>query len=222
MATFIIKKNQITLLCLLAAVQGGCKAGDSQEATFVRACFGGYKEAILDQDGEASVALVDESTLKYYGEMRKLALEGSLTDVRQLSTVDKLMVLTLRHQIPFEDLTEMTADSLFVYAVDEGWIGRESVINNELGDIKVSGTNATGVHISAGNESTIKWIFRKENGKWKISIISIMPIADLAFKQIVQQSGLSEDDFLFSILESVSGKKVPDSIWEPLTGAVSQ
>ena len=216
------RKIQLSLLCLLAAVQGGCKEGDSQEATFVRTCFEGYKEAILDQDGEAAVALVDGSTLKYYGKMRKLALEGSPTDVRQLSTIDKLMVLILRHRIPLEDLTEMTAESLFVYAVDEGWIGRESVINNELGDIKVSGTNATGVHISAGNESPFKWIFRKENGKWKIDITSIMPIADQAFKQLIQENGLSEDDFLFSILESVSGEKVPDSIWEPLTGTVNQ
>src|SRR5262245_58253589 len=120
------KKIQITLLCLLTAVQGGCKEDDSHDATFVRACFEGYKKAILDQDGKTAVALVDDNTLKYYGKMRELALEGSANDVRQLSTVNKIMVLMLRHRIPFEDLTEMTADSLFVYAVDEGWVGRES------------------------------------------------------------------------------------------------
>ena len=33
----------------------------------------------------------------------------------------------------------------------------------------------------------------------------------------IEDSGQTEDDFLFDILESVSGKPVPDTIWEPMT-----
>jgi len=34
-------------------------------------------------------------------------------------------------------------------------------------------------------------------------------------KMAAKQSGMSEDEFLFTILESISGKKVDDSIWMP-------
>jgi hypothetical protein len=35
-------------------------------------------------------------------------------------------------------------------------------------------------------------------------------------KQVIRQSGLSEDEFLTNILESVSGTKVTDTAWEPM------
>lgn len=215
-------KTQITLLCVLAIVQSGCNEAPSQEVTFVRDCFDGYKQAILDQNGDAAVAFVDLNTLGYYEKMRKLALDGSSADVRKLSTIDKIMVLMLRQLVPVRELSAMTAESLFVYAVDKGWVGKESVINNALGDIEVSGSSATGVHISEGRPSPFKWNFQNENGKWKIDITSVMPIANEAFSAVVQQSGLSEDDFLFRVLESISEKEVSDEIWEPLTGSANQ
>jgi hypothetical protein len=204
----------IALVCLFTILQTGCQESDTQEDALVRTCYEGYKQAILDQDGDAAVAMVDETTLKYYGEMRHLALEGTADVVHNLTTIDKIMVLMLRHQILVEDLNQMNAESLFVYAVDQGWIGRESVANIDLGDITVSGDQATGVHISGGTKSSLKWKFQKENGAWKIDITSIMPMAEQAFQEIIQESGQSEDEFLVTILESISGKNVPRSIWD--------
>jgi hypothetical protein len=233
----VTRKTSIALVCLCAIVQVGCGNRPGEDRTdrtelessrqdaigegtldneSVRACFEGYKQAILDQDGNAAVALVDGNTLEYYGEMRRLALEGKPEIVRNLSTIDKMMVLMLRHQTPVEDLSQMSGDSLFVYAVDKGWIGRESVISNELGDITVSGDHASGVHVSAGTETPLRWMFQKKDGNWKLDITSIMPAADQAFKQMIRESGQSEDEFLVAILESVSGRRVPESIWEPM------
>ena len=110
----------------------------------------------------------------------------------------------------------MTGESLFVYAVNHGWIGKESGINNEVGDIAVSVTHATGVHISEGKVPPFKWVFRLKDGKWRLDLTRIMPIVDQAFKQVINGSGLSEDDFLITLIESVSGKKVADTIWDPM------
>ena len=110
----------------------------------------------------------------------------------------------------------MTGESLFVHAVNQGWIGKESVINNDIGDITVSGTHATGVHVSEGKASPFKWVFSLENGKWRLDLTSMMPIGDQALKQVIRESGFSEDEFLTTVLESVSGKKVADTVWDPL------
>lgn len=233
------RATQIAFLCVFTVARVGCCApdaqgsggeitvredtldlreSDAQESALVRACFDGYKEAILDQDGDRAVGMVDETTLKYYGRMRELALHGKHEDVRDLSTTNKLMVLMLRHLIPLDALTEMTSESLFVYAVGNGWIGRASVISNEVGDIGVGGTSATGVHVFQGQETPFKWIFRKEEGGWKINLTSMMVMGDQALKMAVRKSGLPENDFLFSVLESVSGRRVQDTVWQPLTG----
>ncbi len=188
----------------------------TEEATAVRASFDGYKQAILDQAGEKSVGFVDRNTLAYYQKMRDLALRGDRETIRALSTVDKLFVLSIRHRISSEEVELMTGESLFVYAVNQGWIGKASVINNEVGDITVSGTHATGVHVSGRKASPFKWVFQMENGKWKLDLTSIMPAADQAFKQVIRQSGLHEDEFLITIIESVSGEKVADTVWDPM------
>lgn len=208
--------KKLIFICFVAITTSGCSDINSQEVESVRNCFSAYRKAILDQDGVAAAALIDGETRKYYGKMRSLALFGDANDVRKVSTIDRVNVLMIRHLIPPAELAEMTPESLFVHAVDEGWIGRESVVNNELGAIKISGSLASGVHIAAGNQTPFKWTFRKEDGSWKIDITAILPIADQAFKQIIKESEVAEDDFLFGILESISGKKVSDQIWEPL------
>ncbi len=206
-----------SLICLVCLVLAGCTGGPSVDETIgIRAAFDGYKKAILDQDGEKAVTFVDQNTLDYYGKMLDLALRGHRGTVRARTTADRLMILFIRHRIPLESAKQMTGESLFAHAVDEGWIGRESVITNELGDIAVSGTSGTGVHISAGEESPIKWVFQKEGDRWKMDLTAVMPIADQALKQIIQESGLPDDEFLTEIIEAVSGKEVDDTVWDPM------
>ena len=205
------------LIWLFFVVLAGCSEEASpDEAGSVRACFDGYKQAILDRDGMKAVAFVDKNTLDYYRKMRDLSLRGNRETVGALSSINKLMVLSIRHRVPLESLQQMTPESLFAHAVDEGWIGKQSVINNELGDIAVSGASATGVHISAKKETLIKWVFRKEDDRWRMDLTSMITVADQAMKHVIRQSGLSEDEFLTNILESVSGKKVADTAWEPM------
>jgi len=205
------------LICLFSLVLSGCAEGTSlDEAVAVRASYEGYKQAILDQDGKEAVAFVDKKTLDYYRKMLDLALRGDRETVRALSTIDKLMVLSIRHRIPSEYAEQMTAESLFVHAVDEGWIGKQWVINNELEDIAVSGTSATGVHISAGKETPLKRVFQKEDDRWRVNLTCCMPVTDQEMKKMITQSGLSEHEFLAKIVESVSGREVVDTVWEPV------
>lgn len=205
----------VVLIIVLAAA---CSSGETEEAAAVRASFDGYKQAILDQDGATSRTFVDSNTIAYYQTMRDLAVRGDRETVRTLSTVDKMMVLMLRHLLSVELAGRMDGESLFVYAVEQGWIGRESVINNDIGDITVSGTHATGVHVSDGRATPVKFVFQLENGEWRIDLTSIMPAADQGFKQIIRESGLDEHAFIFTILESISGKKVANTVWDPMVG----
>lgn len=186
------------------------------EADAVRAAFAGYKQAILDQDGVTALGWVDAKTLAYYGRMRELALHAERDAVARLSTMDKLMVFTVRHRIVREAVEAMDGAGLFVHAVEQGWIGKRSVVGNEIGEVAIAGTTATGTHVTGGRTSGLKWVFTKEGGRWKIDLTSNMALGDQALKAAIGMSGMGEDEFLFSMLESVSGRKVESGVWEPM------
>ena len=204
-------------LCFLSMVFAGCEdITSSHEEADVRACFGNYRTAILAEEGQEALRFVDRRTLDYYGRILDIALRGNRETVAGLSTINKLMVLILRHRIPLDSLKEMTAESLFIHAAEHGWVGKNDVIANELGKVVVFGTYALAVHISVGQESPFQYRFEKEDGRWKLDLTSIMPVVDQCFKQVIRESGLPEDEYLFSLIESDSGRKVSDTIWDPI------
>lgn len=202
-------------LLLFAGCSGGGASLDEEKGA-VRQCFEDYKQAIAAQDGKTAATLVTGSTLDYYGRMQGLALRGEESEVKGLPFTDKLMVLSLRHRVGMPTLEQMTSESLFVHAVNEGWIDKDSTVANELGEVAVKGESATGVHIFSGEASPYKWTFLEEDGRWRLDINSLLPLVNETMKQLIQQAGSTEEAVLMDALESVSGKEVPAAIWEPL------
>ena len=137
--------------------------------------------------------------------------------VRELPIVDKLMVIMIRHRIPADQVKQMDATKLFVHAVEQGWVGKQSVQRISLGNISVDGDTASGVHEFRGAGTDVSWKFYKEQGEWKINLTDNMPGINKAFGTLVEQSGQSEDEFIKSILKATSGKTVSDDVWKPLT-----
>ncbi|MCP5004767.1 MAG: hypothetical protein GY941_12630 [Planctomycetes bacterium] len=206
----------IIFLCILIS---NCTAREPQQVTGdngVRVAFNNYKNAILNQDGIKAAKYVSTSTIEYYGKIMKFALTGKRDEVRTLSTIDKMMVILLRHRIEAKELSKMTPEKLFVHSVDNGWIGKDSVINSDIGEITESSNNATAVSINYGKKTPLKYQFVKENDQWKLDWTAVMPISDKSFKQAIETSNLDEDEYIIKILESISGKKLSEDIWQPL------
>ena len=141
-----------------------CRAAESAEQAAVRAAYDDYIQAVLEKDGGRAATLVDQNTISYYGRMLERALHGDADTVRNISTLDKIIVLTIRHGVSLDLAQQMTAETLFAHAVNEGWIGEQSVVNSELGEIVVRESSATGVHIAAGVETPLKYTFIERMG----------------------------------------------------------
>jgi hypothetical protein len=189
--------------------------GSQSEDGLVRRAFLSYKEAILQQQGQSAVLLVSRATLQYYARMKTLALVGQEKEVRLLSPMNKIMVLSLRHRVPVDDLRGMTPEEVFTYAVNHGWIGKNSVLDSDIGGLQVFGNDASAEYVKSGTPTPLKYRFTKEDGKWKIDLTALMPVADQAMSMLIKQKGLDEDTFITSLIESISGKKVLPSIWQP-------
>lgn len=182
----------------------------------VKATFSNYKSAILNQKGEEAVNWVDSRTLKYYGDMLEVSKKADSLELDKLSILDKMMVLAIKHRTPTTDILSFDGKQMLAYAVKNGMVGKNSVANTEIGEIKIEGDFAQGQMINNGNEAPFYFHFYKENDSWKLDLTSLFSISAVTLNKVVADSGQPENEFIMYILEMVSGKKVSNAVWHPL------
>ena len=200
--------------CLLSPANASLAAKGSSESE-IRRVFNGYRKALLDKKGAAAANFVDANTLEYYRQMKRRALHASETQVRSQAMMDKLMVLRIRQEIPARRLLNMNPKQFFALGVDRGWIGTDSLRRLTIGKIEVQGKRATAQLVQSGSPVPFGFSFSKEAAGWKLDLTSMFPFVRTAFKSMVPKNQ-TEDEFIFDLLESLSGKKPNPALWKPL------
>jgi len=210
-------KTKIKILGLLyLLLTGHLTFGQKGEEDLVKKSFNNYKSAILNDEGEEAVKYVDSRTIKYYSEIIELVKSADSSKVETLSILDKLMVFSVRHRTAKNDILRFDGKSLLVYAIKSGMVGKNSVANNSVGDVFIDHDFAKGQFIASGQKAPFYFHFYKEEGLWKIDLTSIFPVSTMAFKKMADESGDNQNDYLFSILEMITGKKPSAEIWQPI------
>lgn len=203
-------------LLALLLVQHPAIAQEDLAQNPVNIAFQTYKTAILNDDAETAFESVDSNTIQYYADMLDYALHLSEEQTRQLRLIDLLTVLAVRHRVPDDVARSMNPETFFKYGVSNGWVGKNSVMGLEVVRVDIDGDFAITRVAANGVESPAAFHFHREGGTWKLDLTSIMAVSNLALTQVAEQQGLTEAELLFSLLESVSGKKVDESIWQPI------
>jgi hypothetical protein len=187
-----------------------------EEQVLVKKAFDSYKSSILNDKGEEAVKYVDSRTFKYYDQVLDLVKHADSTEVANLSLLDKLMVLSIRHRTSREDILSFDGKGLLIYAIESGMVGKNSVANNSIGKTVVDDNFAKGQLIVNGKEAPLHFHFYKEEGEWKIDLTSIFSITNLGLKKMVEDSAQSDNDFILNILETLPGEKPGSAIWEKI------
>ena len=201
------------MVALLAtAVPSLTAAVDEQGA--VKATFKAYQTALVERDGAGAAAIVDRGTIDYYQRMRDLAVSGKAEQVKRLALLDKLMVVRMRHQIPLTKLKAMDGKAALAFGVTQGWIGSD-VAKVEAGPVEVDGARASVAFVVDGKPTPLKLGMWRENGVWRVDLISLFRISGAAFRQRQQESGKSEDDFVRMLVGQLAGKPVRATIFNP-------
>jgi hypothetical protein len=185
------------------------------EVKAVKASFDNYKQAILNDKGEEAVQYVDSRTINYYGDVLEKVRSADSATVNRLDLLDKVMVFSVRHRATKEDILSFDGKGLLVYAIKSGMVGKNSVVNSSIGDVTVEGTFAKGQYVSNGQKAPFNFDFYKEDNAWKVDLTSIFPTTNIVFRKLVEESGQTENEFLFSILERLTGRRPGDEIWIP-------
>ncbi len=209
----MLKKISLFLFTILLINTG---FSQNKEAKLVQKSFDDYKSAILNDKGEEAVNFVDSRTIKYYSEILDKSKNADSTTVSSMGLMDKLMVLTIRHKTSKQDILSFDGKGLLVYAINEGMVGKGSVMNTSIGEVEIDGTFAKGQFISNGEIAPFHFNFYKEDNAWKVDLTSIFSIGTTAFRTMQKESGYEENEYLFMLLEYMTGKKPGVEIWNTI------
>ena len=199
-----------------AASSGNKKRDPKTDEKEIRDCFTRYKQSILNTQGKVAVEYVDQKTIKFYDEILEQVKSARRPDIEQETFIVKMMILTIRHRVPKETILSMSGKELVIYSVESGMISKDSVAKLELGTVIVNGDVASTTIVSDGIQAPFGFSFVFEGGRWKMNLISFLSVGEKALKVVAQQQKMSENDFIFFLMENSTGKKPTASVWEPL------
>jgi hypothetical protein len=181
----------------------------------VREGFEAYRSALMDRDGQAAADAVTATTIAKYQEYRDLALTGDESTVKALSIVHRLTVLIVRHRTDVAALKVMDGRALLAHGVEQGWVSQNSVVRLKLGEVTVLGDSAS-AEATSGGQPAGRFLFAKEQGRWKLDLAKLLTATDPALRAAAKEQGVSENEYIFSLISATSGRTVTDEIWKPL------
>ena len=211
--------QKVVLYICLCLFMIGCNANSDNlktEIKLVENSFSVYKDAILSSDGPSSTKFVSSKTFAYYSQMRDLALNSTKLELEQKNLLDRMIVLRLRAEFNGDKLNDMTGKGIFVYAVNNHWIGDE-VKSLQIRDIKITGDRANSKISQNGQSSPIGFTFYNEEGSWKIDLTSIFLASNSAFVKNAKDAGMTENQMLDYVFRALGYEKgLSDDLWLPL------
>lgn len=208
-------KKSVLVISLLMSVN--LLSAQFKEVKAILKCYDAYTEAILNDRGADALKQVDTNTVNYYNQIADLARTADSATVSNLPFLDELMVLLIRHRSTREEILAFTGSTLFVYAVDNGMVGKEQVQNNTIGTITISGNVATAQLKVDGAQTPFAFTFRKTGRKqWAFDLSAVMKDSEAALEAIIASSGMTKVDFIMQMLPLSNGQPVDAKIWHPV------
>ncbi len=206
----------VQILISIFLLFGLVSCGYESDTGSIESVFQSYRSALLERDGETAYRLVSKETRDYYSLSANRAQKLSSKETKKLQILDQITVLLARHSIAKIDLKKMDGRAFFIHAINKGWISEESVSKAGIQVAEIDNNFAKTHLVVEGTEYPLGFSFRKENGEWKIDITSIFNVSRASFSEKIKEMSMSQEEFLFLVLESNNGVKPEDSVWEPI------
>lgn len=206
--------RKITCLILLLFLAHMVQAQKSKEKQVIQA-FENYKNSILSDQGEEAVKYVDSRTIQYYAWVLEQVKTSDSATVSALSILDRLMVFSVRHRTTKEEIRQFNGTTLLVYAIQQGMVGKNSVAHNTIGDVSIEGDFAKGQLIANKQKTPLYFHFYREEGNWKMDLTSLFPVSRAGLEKMAEGSGQDENEYLFYLLQLLTGRKPGPEIWKP-------
>ncbi len=202
-------------LLLLVPALGWAQADEEKG---IRACFEGYKKAILDGSGADAVAFIDEPSKQFFSKLYHSILTADSAQVAKLDIADRVLLFHARHTLSYDQLSKMDKQAFLEYSFEKGLFSDKGIVGISIDDVKVDGSHATAVPSFSYNpqeRSPEFYHFNKTDAGWKIDWISQINFINANFSSIANTMGQDVNEFIFSTLLMLSGNEVSASVWWP-------
>ncbi len=210
------QNNMKKIVILTFLIFLSIKSYSQSDKELVLKSFENYKNAILTDKGKLAADFVDSRTINYYSTILDKVKTADSLEVDSMGIIDKLTVLTMRHRVAKNDLLNFNGKDLFVYAIDNGMVGKNSVVNAELGNVITNGDFSKAEFVVNGQKTPFFFHFYREDKVWRIDITHLFSLGTMSFKKMIDDSGETENDFITNILEVLTGKKPTENIWKSI------
>jgi len=208
-------KNLIYSVCLVLVATLAFAQDDEKG---IRACYEGYKKAILDGNGTAAASFIDGPSKAFFSKLYGSIIHADSAQVASLDIADRVLLFHARHTLTYEELSKMTEHEYLVYSFEKGMFSDKGIIGIDIDDVKVEGNHATAVpsfSYNASDRSPEFYHFNKTADGWKIDWISQINFINTNFTSIANSMGQDVNEFIFSTLLMLSGQEVSATVWHP-------
>jgi hypothetical protein len=103
----------------------------------------------------------------------------------------------MRLRVTKQEISTLDGKGLITLAVNKGMVGKNGVMEKSIGEVKSEGDFAKAQMHVKGQKTPFYFQFHRENNQWKIDITSVFPITDLAFKKLIKESDMTENEYIF-------------------------
>ena len=187
----------------------------SLDEAAVRTAFTAYSALAASGRTTSWPSLVSRRTVDYCTRARERALSATEAEVRALPLDEKLLVLTLRHRLDPDRLRAWSGRLILDHALRQGWVDKEAVVSSVLGPVEIDGDLARAVLLDGGEPLHYDVELRREDGRWKLDLVTIFRGDAVALQMRARQTHRTEDEMILYELERATSTKVSPAIWRP-------
>lgn len=198
---------------------GGPRTGEGSEAALVELATR-WARAVTSETPEVET-LVSEGSAAYYAGLADAALHASAARLDTLHPVDQLQVLFLRASLDVSELRTRSGRQILRHAIEQGWIGQDLRVSDDLREVVVDGDRARGRLYKFGRDDRPDrglQYFVREQDRWRVDIRGERERLRADFASFVARAGLADAEAAFFILEARLGRKVTPRDFSPLVG----
>jgi hypothetical protein len=190
-----MKKLLYLNICILSAIFFSCNS-QSKDQTEINEVFNTVNTAASQRNGQVIYDNLTTDAIQYYEAM---LVKVNNRDVSG-TIADKMNITTALILFSKEELKNMDGKSFIINLYDNSIVDEEKQNTfgaAKLGNIKITGDDAVA---AIGSMDAID--FKKEDGKWKFNILSLIRPTNRLFSQFKTDNNLSDKDIIEAFLLS--------------------
>lgn len=175
-----------------------------------------FKTAVVNGNGTEASKLISANTIRYYDSLLDLVLNADSSKLVLAGLLEKFTVLAIRHTVDWGRLRAMDGKQLFIYAIENGMIGKD-LSNYDVGRIEMKNENlATAELLIKGKQTQKNTNFYRENGRWRLDMLEMLNENSKSLKQMMGQPSSDENICMMLFFEKVFGQKPGYQLWLPV------